>query len=1096
MLVLLSTAWAAPGDTYRDWQLELRRATDTAARTALAEAAPDQARVWLYAYLFDLGTPGVPEAEKARITDIATGLVAGLPEPEPAVLLDRGREGSLDAAASATLAAIERAQRVPMDPAVVVALPTVAGDAPTARATIYGLLHRAQQRQRRLGGRRNAETMRRAARRLAGDLLQLTGDLATWRATHADTPPPLGPSLAAGAEHAGLSAWAAGEHTVALQKISEARALLERQRGASLRTTLLRGALAEILLALKRPTEAVEQRHQQVRELSQLAYPWLVSHARVGLARAHLAAGDPASAANEATALGPVAQKTDDPALALQLVALADALSAAGRPQIEAGHIEQGATLLAGADALYKPLLDRGTIERSVPAAQRAEATHDRAVARGEVAVARARAASVRAQLGEALKIAEAAVRVFPEDARAPGLAAVAEHALNLGALDRAAEAATAAEPDLRTTPLEHAQHRLVQGRIRLRQGKRAPAFALANAGLATLRDAGLADAHAPLRARLHRLAALALQASHPAEARQRLAFAQGVQPQVQTALDLAAAHLLNADLPAARAALATFDHDDARVLSGCLAVRAGDPAAALQKLAGRRPSHPRSQIQAHACRVAAYFARGEPQRARRELEASRHVVIAPWVDPADAWPWYAAEAQLTTGDAAATARQTALRLWRASQDLELTLLSDQRPSWLADPSSLITTLPEAGAWQDRQTSVWRTGPDAAAERSALTGLRGQQAAYARAQRARRDAVAQAVSSALQARTQARAARRLADARWATLVDPQPVPAEALQAAAGTARIYYRSGAERGEVVLYRPNAEPQRWSLPGRAALQRGVDAVSAAYTAHGGSGPYERLWDTLAGAAITLAPWANEPSLAGLTLHIWADGPLQAFPFETLVLTRPSSPDAAPEFVATRWPVVHRASQRAANPAGTGQGFARVGTRAADDTAIADALVGAEARLQAKDAAAALNHNYAWLSEALPNETLTGPIQADALLFAAHPPPPSPLVRWAGVRWVISPTGLGPQSPGAAGGLWAQLTGRAPVFTLRYGAGTETTRGVFTAEWLPAVGAEHPLPSALRAWRARAVRNTAFVDGRPAFHPVHWARWRLVQQ
>jgi hypothetical protein len=170
-------------------------------------------------------------------------------------------------------------------------------------------------------------------------------------------------------------------------------------------------------------------------------------------------------------------------------------------------------------------------------------------------------------------------------------------------------------------------------------------------------------------------------------------------------------------------------------------------------------------------------------------------------------------------------------------------------------------------------------------------------------------------------------------------------------------------------------------------------------------------------------------------------------------------------------------------------------VGARAEDDVAIAEHLLGAEQQLRPVSISEALDHRYAWLADHLPNDGVTGPINAEALLFATDPPPPGPLLRWAKLRWALVPNALGAPSPTAAGALWARLAGRAPVFTLLYTPGTEQRRGSFTARWIPDVGQDAPLETAFAAWRAQAVSSAALIDGRPAFHPLYWARWRLVQ-
>ncbi len=1101
---------------YTHWLLDVKRAGADAARlTALATSDPSHAFTWLSAHVFDLATPGVPVPERQRIRGIAEPLAATLlarGERAPQLWLDAAAEDQLAPLAAAVRAARAKALQADLREPMRSLLPLLTTRGDVARALVHGLLHGALRDRKRLGGAQQSEMMLTVARRLAADYAELTGDIGPWRAVLDAQAPPQPTLPSARAELQGLQAWAAGDLAAAGAAFAEARALEISRRGATLRTGLLRGAGAWLLAAPEQAKAAEAERQAQVVELGTVPLPWPQQRARLAHAHALLRLAQPDAAASEAALLAEAANTMDDPDALDALLVLADGLRAAGAERVQAGDLAGAERLLKAAEGLYGPLRARGVIERSVPVSQRAQATRERAQSAGQAALDRAAAAWGAGRLTLALERAQAAAEIFPEGTQANAWAAVTRYALATGLIAEADRAASLADAGLADRPVDRARHRAVMARLRLLQGRLAPAFGFANAALRGLREAGEAAAQAPLRAQLHHVAADALAAAgYGVEAEARLAFAVQVHPDEAAQLALADARAARGDLAGALAGLGDGRSTPLRVARGCLAAAMGDGARALMETEGIFPRDPTWAQRRAVCRAKAFLAKGDRGAAGTALGRAA-TFEGPHTAPIDRYRHALVAAALEAGQREITRLREALAAWRAGRGDDLGLPGDGFVRWTGGPAPVIARLAErAGGlaeavwWARQQAAVSRPGPDAAAVRAARGAVAGWSAALARAGTDPDRAHAQdRLAVARRRLADARVARAAVDPRWARLVRPAEVDDAELLATAGVARLYYQTGPAGGRLWLMVPGQPvPQSWALAGHEALAAVVGQVRAAYASPApwpadGTDPHLGAWGEVQRAGAALVPWAREPAvvaaLQGLTLVVWADGPLRDFPFETMVLAPPAEAGRAPDFVGARWPVVYR-GPGAALPVNGGQGFARAGAVGPDDEALAGALAGAATRLVDGDVAAAQRAGTAWITGPLSDAQWRAPGALSTLVLAdaaAHPA----LLRWAGVRDVLAPTGLAPTGdPRAVAALWARLAGRAPALTLQFEAGDDGVRGSLTPVWRPGAGPDLPLAEALAAWRADALSRAPVVGEVPRFHPTHWARWRWLQ-
>ncbi|MCB9526836.1 MAG: hypothetical protein H6701_00295 [Myxococcales bacterium] len=177
LVLWAASARAEPGD-YLAWKARFTRAASAEARRAEVEAAPAFGRIWLHGYVYDLATPGIPDAEKARVRAAAEDVAAVLAargEDAPRLLLDRADAGELSPIAEAVRAGADRviaAMRGGQAPEVAV---FEAGDSLVAAAVVHALLERAHIARRALGGEAEASLVADGARAAAVAWLGLGG---------------------------------------------------------------------------------------------------------------------------------------------------------------------------------------------------------------------------------------------------------------------------------------------------------------------------------------------------------------------------------------------------------------------------------------------------------------------------------------------------------------------------------------------------------------------------------------------------------------------------------------------------------------------------------------------------------------------------------------------------------------------------------------------------------------------------------------------------------------------------------------------------------------------------------------------------------
>lgn len=1120
LALALFIAWAAPAHASRAhdaWLQEFERAGDDDAKlTALVEAQPALSRVWFYAYVFDLATPGIPDPEKDRIrrrAAVMARVFAAAGDDEPQVLLDSERSGRLATLAAAVRAGVDVASQ-PASVGIERALPLAFDSSTVVRGVFYGLLHRAHVSARAMAGRVRVEELVDAASTLAGGWFHLTGDAAPWRtieAWYGEAGVPLAAlPVVAQAEAQGLALLLAGQPLGAQAAFKTSREIELSQHGPTPRATFLRGALSEALVALGQRPEALAERQAMVAEFAAVKQPWPPVRARARTVEVLAESGDFLPLLPELTAvLAAPAVVQGDPDIARILLRAADALRAEGAASFERDP-DWAERLLGAAGETYRLLQESGVLNGTVPAEAREAAATARAAAAARVDVARARLADARGRLDEALAlVTNARPALAPADGPAAD-ALIGRLALDLGRLDEALARTAAAEAAL-TDPVERAQNRVVRARVRLARDEAAPAFAWANEGLRGLRAAGLEDAQRGLRVELHRVAAAALWANgDAAAARARLRFALGVAPSADAALDLAG---LEVEAGAPGRAVAAFDavsRSDPGLIevvaaSGCIHTVLA-PKTAPMILNGAVSPDPVVTLRRDVCLARA---RGDDAAALTALRTRAG---------AHAEPRALAGLNALAAEVADTpeARQAALR--RALVELRRGL-ADGRPRIEAlrpEPAAMIAALRDglsvddpaavslAFAADDLAARVWRpapAGPETDAVRAAIAEVQGRVAVLQRLARLGRPDEAD-VAAAAEALAAARArldvaleAQAAAHPRWAALVRPA-LPDAAPAADPGAHRLVYRTGEGAGRLWVWAPGAAtPTSHPLPARRTLRRWVDEARAAladpkpWPGQGDADPHEAAWATLARLADGLLPPALRDALDDRPVHIYADGPLVELPFEALVLATPAAPGAAPRFFATDRPVLYRGTSTPVAPAeAPPAGRARVVWSPADEAALVSELGEAAAEIEALAPDAPLDRGV--LHSAVTPDPATVPARGPALLILDAAPPPMPLLAWAGVGEVLAPTGLraGGPDPLAAAALWGHLLARPPASALVFTGGALMPGRV--AEAADAL----PPSEAVRRWRLDAMTRPAVPGVVPTHHPSHWARWRRI--
>lgn len=1060
---------------YSIWEGRFERAPSEAARRELAASAPAMARIWFYGYVFDLATPGIPDAEKARIR-AAGGVVAevlgALDEIEPQLLLDRADEGALAPIAVRVRAAAEavivagRSAASPEAPII------ESGDSLVAEAVTYVLVQRAYVARGALGGSTEAAQIADGARAAALTWLGLSGDARAWRTvTACSALPGLDPPLPRLRLRAAADALSRGDARVAWDEAEAARRLAIGRGEAPLSLVAL--GVQAVADAEAQPARARVELMSLEGALRQGGALWAAE--RVVTRRLGPLADDPPSLARTAARLAEAEAGQQDHQIVGALATVALRLRAAGRARADAGDPEAALPLLDIAGALLERLADSAVLTATTPGALRAAVAAERARARAEVELARAALAERTGRLDEAIASARRAVEAMPPADRGEAHAMVGRLALALGRFDEA-DAATAAAEGSATLPVEaQVDNRLVRARLRLAQRRWAAAFAHANRGLRRLRAAGLADVRRAERAALHHVAALALDGDGQREAAiERLVFAHGVQPRAEAALDLAALRLEQGDRAGAEAAFVGVDAPAARATRGCLLAARGEVTGASAVLAGL--DGPAGQV-ALMCRAALMWPR-DRAAARRLVDAAG---LGPASDPRLVWVGAVIRADFA-GAAAA---------WRAARGYAAVRVDRRRALAPIDIAGLVTgAAVDAASPAGLAGSVWWRQAADAPRSTPPTWPEGLLALAAEvegraAAAARPTAEAVALTRLADARARWVAALDALDEaapRWAAVARPR-LP-EGLAPTAGL-RLYLQTSAERSRGWVWRPDEKPVEWALPGRAELERWVAPLHNALrtatpwpaNATEPADPHADQWRALARlAADLLPPLADEPPAGAL--EIWADGPLAGLPLEAVVVDAPRQLGLAPRFLAQGRVVVHRLGAGPLPPSSAGL----VGL-----VELSDPVEAALEGLDARAFRALLGETgggepaVSWVGHgALPEAEVPAVVVAGA-------GPDGAVLRARGMARLIR--GVGEVPPEVAARLLATLAGRPPRPALRLSPPSGGQAAALEPAVVVGTGAPVDVDAALARVRAAAFAAPVRGGEVPAHHPSRWA-------
>ncbi|MCB9551878.1 MAG: hypothetical protein H6705_08345 [Myxococcales bacterium] len=679
--LLAPPAQAAPAP-YTDWAFDVRRAEEAGELARLGELAtarPDFARIWFYGQVFDLVTVGLSDEVKAtlrpRLAAVAQALAdAEPPDPRPLLYLDWAETGRLAELAprarelqDAWINAVRANQPLP-------ARLAAAEHPEVAQPVFYMLFFRAELASRRLGGDRERALLIQTARRMAEGFALGVGDVTPWRALAGYLGQPGGVPLAGeGVVESqiggGLNAWLIGDLVAARAGLDAALATARGARGGSILVALVMNGAAHAAGWLGDHVSERALRVSVLQAMRPLGIDNLVALVLDQMVKAHLAdrsVDDMVPYIREMRELGDVVMRTGRHLRTLERAA--EALVATARARAEAGDFEGANRVLDEARLLLASLTDDAAIAITTPSneiatVRRARQAMQAELARlvGEIAERRGRFDEARAALGQARTIYEGTLGDPIGTARTD--LDLARVVLAAGDADAALGHVDAAEPSLgEGAPVElRARLYLLQGRARLVRGEPARAFANANFGLRALRQAGAAEAHRPLRARLHALAAAALDAAGLTDyAVARLGEALALAPEDrEIARTAAVARAEAGDVEGARAALAGLlgapDPRPGQILDGCLLARAGRHPEAIQKLGNLLPQLTlphlrRDQIIGRTCLAAAELATGDSRGAAEALRPARALVLE-YPDPTLTWRVAALDGQIAAAD-------------------------------------------------------------------------------------------------------------------------------------------------------------------------------------------------------------------------------------------------------------------------------------------------------------------------------------------------------------------------------------------------------------------------------------------------------------
>lgn len=992
LLPVLAQGAAAP---YTDWAFDFARAQkagDQARQAELVRASPDFARIWFHGRVYDLVTPGVPDKEKDRLRPelerVAAVLAEGTPSDVlPRLMLDRVANDADGLAKEAQIARDTQEQIVQSvrSKAELPALMAPLEHSQVAQPVYYSLFHRAEVTARHLGGDRERALLLMAARRMAQGFALAHADLRPWRTLAAfiggkDGVPLDGEQLVEEQLGTALNAQLKGDLQTTRRALEESLRTARASRGPSLYTALLENGTAHAAGWLEDRDQEQAIRVRVLQAVRPLQNPSLVALVGDQLVRTLLATGAMDDMVVYTRELRELGEPVTGVGRHLQTLALAvEALRDAALTRTTEGRLEDAERVLAEAEALAAILVEDAIIAVNTPTAQRAAVRETRQRLRAELRRARGHLSERRGDFDEA-RGAYADARALYEgtigDAVGAARAEVDLARVELARAEPTQSIELAASVRGRLAgrgPAElRAENALVAGQARLVLGDYAPAFAHANHGLKALRDGGAEGRHPLLRARLHVLAAAALEAAgHQDEALARLDHAARHAPgDLEVAHPVALARAEAGRYDAALDALDGFAGEAARVaqvLRGCVLTRAGRPDEALAALSGTQaliPPHLRAaQVTGRTCLAAAHLARGDAAAAERDLAPARALILqypTPWL----AWRVHALDGEIAARqgrwlDAAGAWRQAADRYCdalyeRPSRGATLYL---RRIAMPVSPDAFLEGLPAAlvqSAARDRKSAaqhhqaalaaaLWARqleaapalGRDEAKARPApdrqwrvhlgrIAALRAvlDDEALTPADHA---AGSRALSAAIEAaRDAARKMREEAPA-WADLLAPVPPTAEALQAPEGEARLVFRFEDREGHLWLLLPGQAPRYYALPSRIEAEKllvaplqvvstAPDAWPRAEKPKSAQDPNADAWKTLAGPTAKLLPFTRDKqamaALEKLKLVIYPDDPLLRFPIEALVLEAPprKEPGQPPVFLGTRFDVRYR--------------------------------------------------------------------------------------------------------------------------------------------------------------------------------------------
>ncbi len=973
-LLFATTSAHGAAAPYADWSFDVRRALEARSLDRLGElsrAKPDFARIFFYGQIFDLVTTGVREEVKADLKPVLTRVAEVLaevepPDPTPLLFLDRIAHGGLEEQARATRALEEQLLSALRANNPLPAQIAPAEQLALTKTIFYGLFFRAEVAKKRLGGPRERAFLLRAARRIAEGYALALGDIGPWRTLSAYIGDKRGVPLAGEAVvesfvGSALNAYLASDLKAAQAHMQQAMVAARGNRASSLYTALVMNGVAHSAAWLNDRVNERAIRTRVLQSVRPLDKPSLVALVADQMVRAHMAEGaldDMTAYTREMRELGgPVSGigrhlETLDRARA--------ALQQAATKRFESGKFADAMRVLIEAEALLDLLAGEKVVAVTTPAADQAETRRVRLRHRAELRRLAGRIAERRGRFDEA-RAAYAKVRELYEGEVAEPAGAgradtdLARAWLRAGRPDKALERTNAAQQTLAGGKdfIGRVENFQVQGWARVRQGDYAQGFANANYALELLRTVGLSAAMKTPRARLHVLAAVALEASGFKEASvSRLRYAKELAPtDVEVARVTALARSEAGDHEGALAAFEGLaDSRRVSMLKGCILARAGQFDAALVALV-HVPTmtlpHLRShQLVGRTCLAAAHLGRGNAKAAARALGPARTIVLE-FGDPMLAWRVQALDGLIADrrGDVLGAAGS-----WRQAADRFVDALAE-RPSRgatldtrtvaaPAHPDEVLARLPETlvnSAARDRRNkaahqgaalgyALWARRLDAApsgpGRLEQSTRPQADRAVHAALGRiiALRDIVRdpgilaadrsfanRSLSTAVASLSGAARELREKEGSWGAFFAPAPQTPAAQK---GEAHLYYRIGESKSHLWLALPGAPLRHYALGGRAKLTQVLAqarAVLATPPADWAAPPEDerkrrrwrprdpntKAWRTLAKPVRAVLPFTRDRKLmkamAELTWHVHAEGPLLTFPIEALVLKKP---------------------------------------------------------------------------------------------------------------------------------------------------------------------------------------------------------------